>query len=288
MHIFSTRHLPTAICGILLTAATLVLTSCNSGNSSADNVPDSEHIAISDIGITIMDGSKSYKITSEDSDFYCFLTLSASIQWPYKIDVYNIRELQEEIIRRAFPDAKSVNPVKVLKEYMDNPQSFELGDNSIAIDKVPDEPDLTVDYYNNVRTQMLEIDDVLATFNVSATQYLGGAHPNTVSSPFTYLLSDNQVVDNRFLFKNGYEQTLLNLLKETIAAQLNMSEEELSQALLNGFVLSECVYILDGMIVYHYNTYELLPYSYGAIDAQIPPYLMEEYLTDNAKALLYH
>lgn len=235
-----------------------------------------------------MDGSKSYKITSEDSDFYCFLTLSASIQWPDKIDVYNISGLQEEIIRRAFPDAKSADPVKVLKEYMDNPQCFELGDNSIAIDKVPDQPDLTVNYYNNVRTQMLEVDDVLATFNVSDTQYLGGAHPNTVASPFTYLLSDNQVVDSRFLFKNGYEPTLRDVLKETIAAQLNMSEEELSQALLNGFGLSDCVYILDGMIVYHYNPYELLPYSYGAIDAQIPPYMMEEYLTDNAKALLYH
>lgn len=46
------------------------------------------------------------------------------------------------------------------------------------------------------------------------------------------------------------------------------------------------MYVLNGMLVFHYNPYDILPYSYGTIDVDVAPYQVKDFLTPEATRML--
>ena len=59
-----------------------------------------------------------------------------------------------------------------------------------------------------------------------------------------------------------------------------------SELLVKPLPVSKDVYVLNGMLVFHYNPYDILPYSYGTIDVDVAPYQVRDYLTPEAYRML--
>ena len=268
---------------IALTMA-LATNSCGKGGDSASSADSL--ISSLEIDMNIKTASRSYSISNTDPATEFFLTISANVQWPEKIGDYDIKPLQDTIVSLAFPVAKTDKVEDAIIAYLADAKSYELGDQIKDVDQVPSTDENYNDFYNSVKVQMLEVNDQLATFAVAVSQFMGGAHPNSAVSPFTYDLSRAAVIDYSFLLKPGSEQQLVGPLSESICATLNLSETELNESLLNGFSISKTVYILDGLIYFHYNPYDILPYSFGAIDAPVQPYAVRDLLTPEAQKLL--
>lgn len=276
---------------LFLSAATIALMtsvySCGNGNGSAN---DTDSI-ISSMKMTmdIKSASRNFKIKSFDPEFECYLTISADVQWPTSIGTYDISSLQDTLLAIAFPDQKIRDIDSVILDYTADAKAYELGDSITTISNIPDNDNSSIsiqaNYFNNVKIQLTEINDQLATFNVQTIQYMGGAHPNSGSFPFSYDLTTGNVINYDWLFKEGSEDDILDAIKNEVARQLDIMPDELADIQISEFAIPASVYILNGCIVFHYNHYEVLPYSYGAIDVTLSPIYISSLLTDQAKEL---
>lgn len=277
---------------ILLTSAlaSLALLSACGGKSdegAGQAVSNDGLITSLPLSMNIKSAEKSYRITSTDPEFTCYLTISTSLQWPEAIASYDIKPLQDTILTLMYPDVKEPQDVNAaITQFVTDAKSFDLGDEITEVDTVPE---LSIDnqiYYASNQLQMMEISDELVTFSITASQYMGGAHPMTNSIPFTYDFDSSEIISFGWLFKEGADENLVPVLKEAIASQLNMTVQDFEDSLLSDFKVSDMVYILNGHIVFHYNPYEILPYSFGSIDAVIYPSEITDILTPQAVTLL--
>lgn len=277
---------------ILLTSAlaSLALLSACGGKSdegAGQAVSNDGLITSLPLSMNIKSAEKSYRITSTDPEFTCYLTISTSLQWPEAIASYDIKPLQDTILTLMYPDVKEPLDVNAaITQFVTDAKSFDLGDEITEVDTVPE---LSIDnqiYYASNQLQMMEISDELVTFSITASQYMGGAHPMTTSIPFTYDFDSSEIISFGWLFKEGADENLVPVLKEAIASQLNMTVQDFEDSLLSDFKVSDMVYILNGHIVFHYNPYEILPYSFGSIDAVIYPSEITDILTPQAVTLL--
>lgn len=234
----------------------------------------------------IKSSSASYKVASPGfPDAY--LTIRSSVQWPEKIGNYDIKALQDTIIKISFPNFKGSGIDNAITSYVKDYAIYELGDGVTPVDSVPQATAENPAYEAGLKVDMLEITEQTATYAVSYYQYLGGAHPNGGSTPFTYILDEGKVAGLDWLFKPGYEQALTPVLKNAVAAAAGVEPGELQNYMLaNSFPITNDVCILEGAIVFHYNPYIILPYSFGSIDANISPYQVRDLLTPQASKLL--
>lgn len=279
---------------LFLSAATVALmasvSSCGNGKGSANDADSI--ISNMELNMDIKNASRNFKIKSFDPEFECYLTISADVQWPKSIGSFDITSLQDTLLAIAFPDQKGHDVDSVILAYTADAEAYELGDSITAISEVPDpaksEGNLSIqaNYFNNVKIQLIEINDQLATFNVLVSQYMGGAHPNSGSFPFTYDLATGNVINYEWLFKEGSEDDILDAIKSEVTRQLDIMPDELAEIQISNFAIPASVYILNGNIVFHYNPYEVLPYSYGAIDVTLSPFTLSPLLSDQAKELL--
>lgn len=269
----------------LATVLSVGFTACNGNdNASTDNSSSSE-ITNFRFNENIKSANRIYSITSPD--YNCFLTITTSVQWPEKIADYDISHLRDTIIALTYPNAKTTDIDKAIIGFVDDYATYELGSETKRIDSIPSGADDTRIFNSDVRLTLAEITPLTATYSVDSSSYLGGAHPNSGSQPFTYLLKEAEVMDIDWLFTPGYQDTLIPMLQDAVAQSAGISKAEMFESMLsNSFPISDNVYILNGTIIFHYNPYILLPHSYGQIDASISPYMVRDILTPQAKALL--
>lgn len=269
----------------IVSALVLGLSACNNNSENTNNGSSSDEITNFRFNENIKSASSTYNITSPD--FNCYLTLNTSVQWPEEISDYDISHLQDTIIALTYPKAKTTDIDKAILGYINDYAPYELGDNVQKIDSIPADADETRIYNSDVRLSLEEITNFTATYSVDFSSYMGGAHPNAGSQPFTYLLKENKIINIDWLFTSGYQDTLIPLLQDAVAQSAGITKAEMFDAMLsNSFPVSDNVYILNGAILFHYNPYILLPHSYGQIDAIISPYVVRDILTPQAKALL--
>lgn len=240
------------------------------------------------VSMSIKSAQQCYRIADTLNQCEVYLTLSTSAQWPEKLGDYDLSVLHDSIVARMYDKKagdKSID--KLMTAYVIDAAAYELGTEITAIDSVPSESAYNNEYYSQCDLSMLEVNEGMATFDVSMEQYMGGAHPMWASWPFTYDLKAGRIVTVAYLFRPGYESRLIDELKQTVAAQLNLTVPQLESSMFTPEMpVSDIVFIRDGQIVFHYNPYDILPYSYGAIDAAISPYGIRDILTPAAQKLL--
>ena len=101
---------------ILLTSALAslaLLSACgnNSGENNTQSATNDSLITSLPLSMNIKSAEKSYKITSNDPEFTCYLTISTSVQWPEAISDYDIKPLQDTILTLMYPDVKDPHDV---------------------------------------------------------------------------------------------------------------------------------------------------------------------------------
>lgn len=270
------------------TAMALALTfgACHSNTDSNDGaVANNGEINSFEVSQNIKTSSCTYLI--EGMPDSCHITLSASINWPENIGNYDIHLLQDSVLRRAFPGYAGHDVDDAIKQYIKEPGAMFDNDSTLTFKQVDSASESIYSYTADVSVSMLEITLDYVSYRTDYSSYLGGAHPLWGSDCFTYVYKNAQVLTLDDLFSPEHQKALIPIVAQAVADELSITTGELSSMLLsNGVYVSDIVYLYNGMIVFHYNPYALLPYAYGAIDAKVAPYEVADLLTPQAKTLL--
>lgn len=270
----------------ILTAATLaavalpaLLASCSQDRTKAASEEGISEFAVDQ---TIKSAEKNYlAVFGEDSAYY---QKSTVIHWPDRIGQADLTALRDTLMSYCYGvKTGDLNPA--IKAYLADTLSV-AGLNPTPIDSVPDDAAEGRVWYDYTSANVLEINSDYATYEVTQSSYLGGAHPMTVTRPFTYDLAGGRVLAADDLFVPGSTDALLTVIRETLAQQYNIRPSQLAMAGINVEDNIGTPYLMGGAVVFHYNPYEIAPYSLGSIDATVYPWALEGLLTPEAKTLL--
>lgn len=274
----------------LFLAATLLMLVAACGPShpadSSNPSPSGAEIEEFPINTTLLTSSETYFGVPDSVLGDTYLTLTASILWPEKVSDRDIRPLQDTIMHVAFPASYDKNPRHAIKEFVTDVSAYQLGKMK-PVDKVKKVGESVRSYYSEVSGRLIEVNEQSCTYLISFSEYMGGAHPNHASVVMSYDFTRGKCIDYAYLFKEGADSKLQGLILESLAANMAVSVKELdSELLVKPLPVSKDVYVLNGMLVFHYNPYDILPYSYGTIDVDVAPYQVRDYLTPEAYSML--
>ncbi|MDE6322513.1 MAG: RsiV family protein [Paramuribaculum sp.] len=257
-----------------------------SSSEKSDDSGDSI-IASFPLSETIMSASETYRLTDPaDSSSVRFITLSTSVQWPEALGKFKIDNLHDSIVGITFGADAPKDIKKAIRQSVTRLDSYGLDGQVEKTDTIPASEEQS-QYYVTRTLQLIECTQETVTYSSTFSEYLGGAHPNSGATPFSFILASDRPVTFDFLFLPGAMETLKPMILESIAASKSLSVDELKQALLNSpDSITNNVYILNGTIAFHYNPYEILPYSYGPSEAFIIPDDVISILTPEAIKLL--
>ena len=265
--------------------AALMAVSCGSNNGSGASSTDG--VRNFEVNMTVKSAEKFFR-TDVDGDTV-YIDISASVQWPERIGDFDISSLQDTIVSYSFGHDKVAdrNIDKIITGYTTD-TSF-LGEDAkcAAIDSIPGGDD-AAPYFYDVTATLVEVNEQMVTYQISAFAYTGGAHPYGASHPFTYDLSRGCVLTADNMFRAGSEKEVLAIVKTGLARQLGVNPSQLENAgvFVSQFTSPGQPYINNDVIVFHFNPYDIAPYSMGNIDVAVYPYELNEYLTPEVKALL--
>lgn len=253
---------------------------------SSNPSPGGAEIEEFPINTTLLTSSETYFGVPDSVLGDTYLTLTASILWPEKVSDRDIRPLQDTIMHVAFPASYDKNPRHAIKEFVTDVSAYQLGKMK-PVDKVKKVGESVRSYYSEVSGRLIEVNEQSCTYLISFSEYMGGAHPNHASVVMSYDFTRGKCIDYDYLFKEGADSKLQGLILESLAANMAVSVKELdSELLVKPLPVSKDVYVLNGMLVFHYNPYDILPYSYGTIDVDVAPYQVRDYLTPEAYSML--
>lgn len=272
---------------VAFAALLLFAVSCRQTHPYDPSNPSPDGVAIEEFSIntTLLTASETYFGATDSVQGDTYLTLTASILWPEKVSGQDIRPLQDSILSAAFPATGSGNPRTAIREYVTDVAAYDLGKME-KIEKVKKVSDKVNSYFSKIIGRLLEVNEQTCTYLLTFSEYLGGAHPNYASVVMSYDFTTGMCIDYDYLFKPGAEAELQPLIMQSLADSRGISIDDLGRELIDSFPVSPDVYVLNGMLVFHYNPYEILPFSYGTIDVDVTPYQVKDYLTPEAYELL--
>lgn len=259
---------------ILPSAAVLamaVLPAC-SGKPSETQAPQ-DGITEFAIDQTLLSGERIYRVETPYDTTY--LDLYTSLQWPEKLGSVNIATLRDSISRFAYADTVATSPRKAVERFLADTSLIEGATSVTQVDSLPAD---VAPYFNNVMASVMEVNEEMVTYRVVNTSYTGGAHPNTCILPFTYAYETGQVLDISNMFVASVKtDSIMAVIKPALARQYGVGVDNLEKA---GFFAAQITepgrpYIADNVLYFHYNPYEIGPYSMGAIDVAVYPYELE-------------
>lgn len=265
--------------------AALMAVSC--GSNSGSGASSTGGVRNFDVNMTVKSAEKFYQTDVYGDTVY--IDVSTSIQWPERIGDFDIASLQDTIVSYSFGKDKVAerNIDKIISGYIAD-TSF-IGDDSEcnAIDSIPGGDD-AAPYFYDVTATLVEVNEQMVTYQISAFAYTGGAHPYGASHPFTYDLSRGCVLTAENMFRAGSEKEVLSIVQNGLARQLGVNPSQLESAgiFVSQFTSPGQPYINNDVIVFHFNPYDIAPYSMGNIDVAVYPYELNEYLAPEVKALL--
>ena len=270
-----------------LASLLLFAVSCRQTHPYDSSNPSPDGVSVDEFSIntTLLTASETYFGATDSVHGDTYLTLTASILWPEKVSGQDIGPLQDSILSTAFPATGSSNPRTAIREFVTDVAAYDLGKME-QIEKVKKVSDKVNSYFSKIIGRLLEVNEQTCTYLLTFSEYLGGAHPNYASVVMSYDFTTGTCIDYDYLFKPGAEAELQPLIMQSLSESRGISVEELGRELIDSFPVSPDVYVLNGMLVFHYNPYEILPFSYGTIDVDVTPYQIKDYLTPEAYELL--
>ena len=233
----------------------------------------------------LISGERYYEVNDPDIDGgRYFITLSCNIQWPRELGDYDLKPLQDSIVATLSMKGTTTLP-DAIDKYLSDLTAWET--EATRIDALPDSTGAEVrpnEFYAKTDISITEVTDSYITVNRYWEQYSGGAHPMYASSAFTYAYTLGRVMSFDQLFKANSESVVLPVVIAEIARANGFSStEQLEQSLVTDRIpLTTNVSVREGLLVFHYNSDEILPFSYGSIDAEVSPYEVRDALTPEA------
>lgn len=285
-HILDRRLISRSAVALTAVAAGIMAVGCAA--------PERSQCAVSEFEVreVIKSASRSYRVvTGTDTARY---TVSALVQWPEQFGANDVGALRTHILRAMFSgDPYSGRSAMSVDDAL---LSF-VGDTSLldeaGVEITPEEASDSVepsinDYRMSVAASIMELTRESVTYDVSAMSYLGGAHDNMWSAPFTYLFASGEVLTLSSLFRPGTLAEVSREVNAVAAAQYRVRPYNLTRA---GFfadtlrIEAGSVFVEDGAVVFRFDPYEVAPWTEGMIDIEVQPYLLEQWLSPPMRRL---
>lgn len=266
---------------LVLPLVALGLASCGRGNSS-DAATDIEIVEF-DMHQKLLSAQQAYRVESDGDTVY--LNLSTSIQWPERLGGNDIKVLQDSLLAVAYADstASAVRPAIIA--FLSDTTLVEEAIKVTPVDSLPDD---AMTYFAGVSASVMDINEEMVTYQVVTSSFLGGPHPMTSTHPFTYDFADSRVLDNNNIFLPGTPvDSIMPVITEALARQLGVPVRRLEHA---GIFVSQLTYpglpyVSGNTLYFHYDPYEIGPYSMGAIDVAVYPYEIDRFVTPSVRRL---
>ena len=217
----------------------------------------------------------------------CALTLNVDIDYPTQIGSADLAPLQSAIKDVVFDDLSPRSIAQRMDSFVTATDSYDLNINP-EVTGMPDGLNPIYAYERTMSLQRTAIDAKMVTYRLTDDQYIGGAHNMIYTRSFTYAIAEKEVLGLENLFVPDSMDIVFAAVNESLAAQYGVAKGELQQAgfFQNAVGVPNILSIENGAIVFHYNPYDVAPYSMGEINAYVYPITIESALTPMAKKLL--
>ncbi|MCI9608272.1 MAG: DUF3298 and DUF4163 domain-containing protein [Muribaculaceae bacterium] len=263
--------------------AAIVAGGCAKEGAAAGKSDESgAEISVQKIESELISARKSYAgFNGLDS---CTLTLAATIEWPEQFGSAEIAPLQSALKDAAFGTLTPKGIKEVVDSFITETDGYDLGISHSVDAVVPSERS----YECSIDVRRGELTPKYVTYSIAEVTYLGGAHPMTYTKSMTYAFEQHEIVSIDNLFNADKMDVVFSAVNEAAAAQSGVAKGELTKAgfFEDALPVSPLVSIDNGAIVFHYNRYDVAPYSMGAVDVTVWPYSVESALSPFGKLLL--
>ncbi len=271
-------HLAAAVTALAMTCA------CGNGGRSEAGKQGSR---ITDFVVkqNIKTADKNYKLVTDYDTMY--LDIYTSIHWPEQLGGANLKVLQDSLLYFAYGDSTVKSVDSAIMAFIDDTGIVDGVKEATPVDSMPDVGDGMQAYFNNVTASVIEMNEEMVTYQVTMSSYLGGAHPYTNIRPFTFDMRSGKVLSIDNMFKPEARDSIMPLITNALARQLDVAPDKLEKAGIfsNQLTYPGVPYMANNMLYFHYNPYEIAPYSSGMIDVAVYPYEVEGMLTPEVRSL---
>lgn len=274
-------------CSVLLGA---LATGC--GGSDVKKSDGGVEITQFPVNEVIMTADRNYRAIAGGDTVY--FDQYVSLHWPEKFGHADLSVLRDSLMSYCFGDSSYSGPEEAIRHFI-NDTSILTGDDGAEsiydsvepIDSLPAGVAAMGCYFNNVTATVLDMDEEMVTYQVACSSYLGGAHPFTATRPFTFDLENERVLTIDNMFAPGNRDALMPIITNALARQLDVPVDGLDRA---GIFTAQLTYpgmpyISNNVLYFHYNPYDIAPYSSGAIDVAVYPYEIESLLQPDVRKL---
>lgn len=287
----NTKYFAAAVPAIVAAAA--LLAGCVGSGRNSDTAAEINDFEVDQV---IKSAARSYRGMLYGDTVY--LTLSATVQWPERFGEYDIVTLRRHILAEAFADTVGTGDVDAaIRRFIDNTSVVDAdtvgtddgGEGLFSDVEVVSAPAPGIDCYEvTVSARLTMLSEQMVSYDVLTSSYLGGAHPNYASTPFTYVFELGQIVTYDTLFKEGTGEAVSEALNRAAADQYGTRPYRLTRKSFfsDTLAVSHEVSISGSSVVFHYNPYDVAPYSEGMIDVEVPAFMLADCLTDPYRRLL--
>ena len=204
-----------------------------------------------------------FHILDQNDSIDTYTTASVALQWPVQFGDNDITALQDS----GYGD-------KVLDLIEELPA--DLDRNALVLS-------------NTVSVSSVGFCERYIVYKVDNYEYSGGAHPNLYSHFLNYDIKNNRVLDFNDIFVENSEEALRNLITlHLLGNYFAESLEELAEKsgiYTDQIFVSRNVFLIGDSIIFHYNPYDIAPWSEGIISVKIPVYELRRLLTPEVREL---
>lgn len=237
----------------------------------------------------IMTADRYYCGKSESDTVY--LDRYVSLLWPEDLGDTDVKVLQDSLLRYCFGDSVSATPVQAIERYVcdtsDLDGEYGPGYDVTPVDSLPVSIGGLGCYFENVIASVIDLNEEIVTYRVLTSYYMGGAHPMTAIHPFTYDLDNRRVLSLDDILTPEGVDSIMPVIRNALARQLDEPVDKLRRAgiFVSQFNYPGYPYIANNTLYFHYNPYEIAPYSSGMIDVAVYPYEVDLYLRPEVRRL---
>lgn len=232
-------------------------------------------------------GQSVFHILDQNAEQDTYTMASVALQWPLRFGDNDLTALQDSLLMLTF--GETGNPDEVIENYLQHPQGY--GDKVLdLIDDLPAEAvGQAMVLSNSVSVSSVGFCERYIVYKVDNYEYSGGAHPNLYSHFLNYDIKNNRVLDFNDIFVENSEEALLKIVTQHLLGNyFAESLEELGEKsgiFTDQIYVSRNVFLIGDSIIFHYNPYDIAPWSEGIISVKVPVYELRRLLTPEVREL---
>jgi len=273
---------------LLLVGAVATVCGC-SDTKKSDGGVEITQFAVNEV---IMTADQNYRAVMAGDTVY--FDQYVSLLWPKAFGNADLKILRDSLMSYCFGDTAYAGPEEAIRHFISDTSALTGdGENGSVYESVEPVDSLPAGiaasgcYFNNVTATVMEMDEEMVTYQVSSSSYLGGAHPFTAVRPFTYDFDTERVLTLDNMFTSEGRDSIMPVIVNALARQLDVPVSGLDRA---GIFSAQLTYpgqpyIYNNMLYFHYNPYDIAPYSSGMIDVAVYPYEVDRYLKPEVSRL---